>query len=155
MWGSCCIISFTPRRSKVFARLFQKAAGEKKGKAPRGSCLFSRAAPFPRAAALIIARPAGRKSLFRRRVFRQQEACQTPRGWRDLLQAFTVLGERRSVFPSVHSNAKTPRTAVRRPVWGVFNLISICLTLLAGNRAGPTLKPPTPLRARRRSILQE
>ena len=119
MWGSCCIISFTPRRSKVFARLFQKAAGEKKGKAPRGSCLFSRAAPFPRAAALIIARPSGRKSLFRRRVFRQQEACQTPRGWRDLLQAFTVLGERRSVFPSVHSNAKTPCTAVCRPIRSV------------------------------------
>ena len=35
-WGRRCVIRFTPRRSKVFARLFQKAAG------------LQRAAPFGR-----------------------------------------------------------------------------------------------------------
>ncbi|WP_368179069.1 hypothetical protein, partial [Anaerotruncus colihominis] len=54
-------------QTKVFARLFQKAAGEKKGKAPRGSCLFSRAAPLSWAAALIKARPAGRKTPIQKR----------------------------------------------------------------------------------------
>ncbi len=47
---------------KVFARLFQKAAGETAAKASRGFWPLSRAAPFLRAAALIKARPAGRKN---------------------------------------------------------------------------------------------
>ena len=47
---------------KVFARLLGKAAGETAAKAPRGFWPLSRAAPFLRAAALIKARPAGRKN---------------------------------------------------------------------------------------------
>ncbi|EDS13066.1 hypothetical protein ANACOL_00081 [Anaerotruncus colihominis DSM 17241] len=50
-------------QTKVFARLFQKAAGEKMAKAHRGSWPFSRAAPSnPGPQPYKKARPAGRKT---------------------------------------------------------------------------------------------
>ncbi|MCR2027005.1 hypothetical protein NSA36_15840 [Anaerotruncus colihominis] len=61
-------------QSKVFARLLGEAAGEKKGKAPRGSCLFSRAEPFTPGRSPHKKRgPQAARYLFRGRNFRQQD----------------------------------------------------------------------------------